>query len=193
MLRPSPQSAPYGSFARGGQTARVPQKRRARPQRGGARFACSPRPCPAAGAPRGVPGSARVWSRRIAKTMTERCFLHDSDPDLGNGLPCKEIMAETFSRQGTKSWRKGVSVTILTWWDGAATKSPKCPIRVICKGWSNCTRPPKAACAPPEGGGSFRLLSTTLPSCRGTPWGAWVGQGLVEKDCQNHDGKVFPA
>jgi len=32
-----------------------------------------------------------------------------------------------------------------------------------------------------------------LPSCRGTPWGAWVGKGLVEKDRQNHDGKVFPA
>jgi len=54
VLRPSPQSAPYGSFARGGQTARVLQKRRAHPQRGGARSACSSRPFPAAGAPRGV-------------------------------------------------------------------------------------------------------------------------------------------
>jgi len=48
--------------------------------------------------------------------------------------------------------------------DGAATKSSMCPRWVICKGWSNCTHPPKAACAPPEGGGSFRLLFTTLPS-----------------------------
>jgi len=65
--------------------------------------------------------------------------------------------------------------------------------RTSTKGWSNCTHPPKAACAPPEGGGSFRLLFTTLPSCRGTPGGAWVGQGPVETDRQNHDGKVFPA
>jgi len=192
VLRPSPQSAPYGSFARGGQTARVLQ-RRAHPQRGGARFACSSRPFPAAGAPRGVPGSARVRSRQIPKTMTGKCFRHDPDPDLGNGLPCKEIMAEAFSRQGTILWRKGVSVTILTWWDGAATNSPKCPIWVICKGWSNCTCPPKAACAPQEGGGSFRLLVMTFPSCRGTLWGAWVGQGPVDTDRQNHDGKVFHA
>ena len=129
----------------------------------------------------------------MTKIAVRKSFLHDSDPDLGNGLPCKEIMAETFSRQGTISCRKGVSVTILAWWDGAATKSPKCPIWVICKRWSNCTRPPKAACAPPEGGSSFRLLFTTLPSCWGTPWGACVGQGLVETDRQNHDGKVFPA
>jgi len=46
--------------------------------------------------------------------MTEKCFRHDPDPDLGNGLPCKKIMAETFSRQGTILWRKGFSVTILT-------------------------------------------------------------------------------
>jgi len=56
-------------------------------------------------------------------------------------------MAEAFSRKGTTSCRKGVSVTNLSWWDGAATKSPKRPRWVICRGWSNCTHPPKAACA----------------------------------------------
>ena len=65
VLRPSPQSAPYGSFASGGQTASVPQKRRAHRQRGKARFACSSRRCPAAGAPRGV---LKVRATRIEGT-----------------------------------------------------------------------------------------------------------------------------
>jgi len=30
---------------------------------------------------RGVPASARVGSRRITKSMTERCFLHDFDSE----------------------------------------------------------------------------------------------------------------
>jgi len=51
----------------------------------------------------------------------------------------------------------------------------------------------KAACVLLEGGGSFRLLFTTLMSCWGTLGGAWVGQGWVATDPQKHDGKVFPA